>query len=89
MGIRMRSESGLLRVARNLDQRNFHRFAKVVILVLAAWFGGLMADRTYYNPSGTNIAAVAILAVLTLWYFVMVIAMVMRPLIRKINASEP
>jgi hypothetical protein len=88
MGIGLRSESGLLKLARHLDQRNFHRFAKVVILVLGAWFGGLMCQRTASDPNLTNALAVILLASLTLWYFVMVVAMVMRPLIRKLHEPQ-
>jgi predicted ferric reductase len=87
MGVK--SEAVLRSIAQHLDQRNFHRLAKVVVLVLGAWFGGLMAQRTWSDPSLLNISAVGILALLTLWYFLMVSAMVLQPLIKKINGRNP
>lgn len=88
MGLGARTQSGLRALAQHLDQRNFHRLAKVVILVLGAWFGGLMAQRTWSDPSFANLAGVGILALLTFWYFLMVSAMVLQPLIKKIHGRK-
>ena len=61
-----------------MDKRASRHFMKLSLLIAAAWAGGFQCDRTIKDPTLTNFMGVALLAVLTAWYFVLVFAVLLE-----------